>query len=110
MTSSVMWVILGMGIVTYVPRVLPLIAMHSEAIPPFLQAVLKNVPYAVLGALIFPSIFIINSGSLLKMTMPDFLFGFIGGSIAFVTAYLNWNITLVVLTSIAGLVIYHLIV
>ena len=109
MVSNLLWIIIGMGLVTYIPRLLPLIAIKSEVIPPFLQAVLKNVPFAVLGALIFPSIFIIQSGSLLKMTWDDLAFGFIGGSVAFITAYLKWNITFVVLSSIAVLVLYNLV-
>jgi len=110
MFSYVIWVVLGMGLVTYIPRMLPLVAIKANGVPPFLQGVLKNVPFAVLGALIFPAIFIINSGSLLHISWDDFLFGLIGGAVAFIASYLEWNIIFVVLSSIAVLSIYSLIV
>jgi branched-subunit amino acid transport protein len=107
--SNVFWIALGMGIVTYIPRMLPLVAIKASGVPPFLQGVLKNVPFAVLGALIFPSIFVIQSGSLLHITWNDFLFGLIGGAVAFFVSYLEWNIIFVVLSSIAVLTIYSLL-
>ncbi|MGV3487280.1 MAG: AzlD domain-containing protein [Tuberibacillus sp.] len=110
MFSSAIWAIIGMAVVTYIPRMLPLVAIKADGVPPFLQGVLKNVPYAVLGALIFPAIFIINSGSLLHITLNDFLFGLIGGAVAFITSYLEWNIIFVVLSAIAVLTVYSLIV
>ena len=110
MVSQVIWIILGMGMVTYIPRMLPLVAIKADGMPPFLQGVLKNVPFAVLGALIFPSIFIIQSGSLLHITWGDFLFGLIGGTVAFVVSYLEWNIIFVVLSAIGVLTIYSLFV
>ncbi|GGE49801.1 hypothetical protein GCM10011391_30720 [Pullulanibacillus camelliae] len=108
--SNILWIIIGMGVVTYLPRLLPMVVLKSKIIPPFVQAVLTNVPYAVLGALIIPSVFIIHTGSLLHITVNDFLFGLIGGGVAFITAFLEWNITWVVLSSIAVLVVYHLFV
>ena len=53
--------IIGMAAVTYVPRMVPLIAFESLKLPGFLERVLKNVPYAVLGALIFPGVRITSS-------------------------------------------------
>jgi len=109
MFSSVIWVILGMGVVTYIPRMLPLVAIKADGVPPFLQGVLKNVPFAVLGALIFPAIFTIQSGSLLHITWDDFFFGLIGGAMAFIASYLEWNIIFVVLSAIFVLTVYSLI-
>jgi len=108
--SQVIWVVIGMGIVTYIPRMLPLVVIKADGVPPFLQGVLKNVPFAVLGALIFPAIFTIQSGSLIHITWDDFLFGLIGGCVAFVASYLGWNIIFVVLSSIAVLTVYSLVI
>lgn len=58
MRSEIVWMIIGMGLVTYIPRMLPLAVFHRVKLPPFLQGVLKNVPYATLGALIVPGIFL----------------------------------------------------
>lgn len=46
----------GMAIVTYLPRMLPLVFLHQVSYPPFLQNMLRYMPYAILGALIFPGI------------------------------------------------------
>ncbi|WP_085521933.1 AzlD domain-containing protein [Tuberibacillus sp. Marseille-P3662] len=104
--SEFIWIVIGMGVVTYVPRMLPLTALHNTRLPKPIQAVLRNVPYAVLGALVFPNILIINAPGLLQTTPSDWLFGGIGAITAFVTAYLGWNVMFVVLTSIAVLSVY----
>lgn len=107
--TPLLWVILGMGAVTYIPRMLPLVILKEEMIPVFVQNVLKNVPFAVLGALIFPGIFFIDSGSIYHMDWTGFLFGLIGACAAFVTASYGWNIVFVVLSSIVILTVYSAI-
>lgn len=89
--------IIGMGIVTYIPRLLPFVVLNGVKMPPFLQGVLKNVPYATLGALIIPGIFFINE---------DIWFGIIGLLSAFVAAWIGANVIIVVLTAIMALSIY----
>lgn len=108
--SNLLWMIVGMGIVTYIPRMLPLVSFKHEAIPRFLQNVLRNVPFAVLGALIFPGLFIIDSGSIQHIDTSGFIFGLFGGLTAFLTAYIGWNIVLVVLSAIGVLTVYSLLV
>lgn len=51
--------VLLMALVTYLPRVLPLVLFRKEIKSTFINSFLKYVPYAVLGALTFPDI--INS-------------------------------------------------
>ncbi|MFC4322294.1 AzlD domain-containing protein [Litchfieldia salsa] len=97
MSSNIMWMIIGMGIVTYIPRMLPFVALSGMKLPAFLQGVLKNVPYATLGALIIPGIFTINE---------DIWFGIIGAAVAFAVAYMGVNVILVVLSAILGLSVY----
>jgi branched-subunit amino acid transport protein len=89
--------IIGMAVVTYIPRMLPLVFLNGIKMPPFLQGVLKNVPFATLGALIVPGIFLINE---------DIWFGVIGAVTAFVVAYLGANVIVVVLSAIVSLSIY----
>ncbi|MCK6255933.1 AzlD domain-containing protein [Fictibacillus sp. WQ 8-8] len=95
MENNLLWMIAGMGVVTYLPRVLPLVLINTNRIPPRLQRILSNVPFAILGALIFPGILHINGDSM--------WFGLLGACVAGLTAYLNWNIILVVLSSVAAL-------
>ncbi len=93
-----MWMILGMGIVTYIPRMMPFVLFGGKELPPFVQGVLKNVPYATLGALIFPGILLIKEG--------DFSFGLIGAAAAFLLAFLGANVIVVVIGAISVLSLY----
>ncbi len=97
MSSTMLLVILGMAIVTYIPRVLPLVTMNGKEMPPKVKAVLQNVPYAALGALIFPGILYIQE---------DIWFGIIGGLTAMTVAFLGANLIVVVISSITVLTLY----
>ncbi|MFI8576569.1 AzlD domain-containing protein [Rossellomorea aquimaris] len=98
MNSAIVLMIIGMAIVTYIPRMLPFLVFKGKELPPFLQGVLKNVPYAVLGALIFPSILLIQEGNL--------MFGIVGAAAAFVIAFMGANVILVVVGAISVLSLY----
>ena len=98
MKSEIIWMIIGMGLVTYIPRMLPFVLFKGKELPPFIQGVLKNVPYATLGALIFPAIIFIQQ--------DDIWYGVLGAAAAFIAAYLGANVILVVLGSIAILALY----
>lgn len=98
MKSDVLWMIIGMGLVTYIPRMLPFVLFKGKELPPFIQGVLKNVPYATLGALIFPAVFLIQKG--------DILYGVLGAATAFAAAFLGANVIIVVLSSITVLAVY----
>lgn len=101
MNSTILIMIVGMAVVTYLPRLIPFVMFQGKELPPFVQAVLKNVPYATLGALIVPGIFLINE---------DIMYGVIGMAVAFVVAYLGANVILVVISSIAALSVYSWLV
>lgn len=96
MSKEILLMIIGMGIVTYIPRMLPFLLFKGVELPPFLQGVLRNVPYATLGALIFPGILFMNE---------QIWYGVFGGVIALIVAYLGANIIVVVLSAIAFLTI-----
>lgn len=89
--------IIGMAVVTYIPRMLPFVLFRGKELPKFLQGILKNVPYATLGALIFPGILFIQE---------DIWYGLLGAAAAFVAAYLGANVIVVVIGSIAVLTVY----
>ena len=46
-----------MAIVTYIPRVLPIVVFRKEIKSKYIKSFLQYVPFAVLGALTFPDIF-----------------------------------------------------
>lgn len=94
------WMILGMAVVTYIPRAIPLTFLEGRELPASVQNVLRNIPYAVLGALIFPAIFFIQEGNI--------WFGVVGAIAAFGIAFAGANVMIVVLGSIAVLACYSL--
>ncbi len=55
MTKTLIAVFL-MALVTYIPRVLPMAVIKNKIKSRFITAFLGYVPYAVLGAMIFPDI------------------------------------------------------
>lgn len=97
MNNGIIWMIIGMGIVTYIPRMLPFVLFKGKQLPPFIQGVLRNVPYATLGALIFPGILLIQE---------DIWYGLLGAAAAFFIAWFGANVIVVVLGSIAVLTVY----
>lgn len=97
MNNHIVWMIFGMGIVTFIPRMLPFVLFKGKQLPPFIQGVLRNVPYATLGALIFPGVLLIQE---------DIWYGVIGACAAFLVAFLGANVIIVVLGSIAVLTVY----
>ncbi|MDQ0232232.1 AzlD domain-containing protein [Metabacillus malikii] len=100
MDKLVLLMIIGMGLVTYIPRMIPLVALSQLKLPVFVQNVLKNVPYATLGALIVPGIFLISD---------DVFFGIIGAIAATLIAFTGANVIVVVMGSIGTLVLYSLL-
>ncbi|HEY2422028.1 MAG TPA: AzlD domain-containing protein [Neobacillus sp.] len=100
MKAEILWMIIGMGFVTYIPRMLPFVLFKGKELPPFIQGVLKNVPYATLGALIFPAILLMQKG--------DIWYGLIGAGSAFSIAFFGANVIIVVLGSIIVLAAYSI--
>ncbi|WP_163101671.1 AzlD domain-containing protein [Peribacillus alkalitolerans] len=96
-SKMILLLIILMGFVTYIPRMLPFVLFKGKELPPFIQGVLKNIPYATLGALIFPGILLFSD---------DLVFGMIGALAAFAFAFLGMNVIVVVLGSIAVLSAY----
>jgi branched-subunit amino acid transport protein len=54
--QKVVWVILGMGIVTYVPRWFPLVLLSRRNLPQWLVEWLDLIPAAILSALLLPEL------------------------------------------------------
>ena len=52
--SSLLLLVLLMAVVTYIPRLIPLVFIRVDNIPKKLRTFLSYIPYAVLGALIIP--------------------------------------------------------
>jgi branched-subunit amino acid transport protein len=65
--------IIGMGIVTYIPRWLPLIWLSGRKLPPVFVQWLGFVPASILSALVLPSIFLDPSTGSVALNSPEFL-------------------------------------
>jgi len=96
------WMLFGMALVTYIPRMIPLTWLDGKELPPFVTGILRNIPYAVLGALIFPAILFVQEG--------NFLFGIIGAATAFLIAIVGGGVMSVVLGTIGVLAVYSLFI
>ncbi len=79
--------------VTMVPRIIPAFIVDKLQFHDWVNRWLSAIPYAALGALIFPGIMSV------KADQPHL--GLFGGVVAIVLAYLGVHIILVVIAAIA---------
>jgi branched-subunit amino acid transport protein len=61
--EKILITILGMGAVTYLPRLLPVLLLSSKKLPPLVETWLRYVPVAVLSAMLLPAL-AVNDGAL----------------------------------------------
>ena len=54
--KTILLTIIGMAVVTYLPRLLPMWALSSRQLPSQLVAWLQHVPVAVLSAMLVPAL------------------------------------------------------
>jgi len=97
---NILFLILGMAAVTYIPRLLPALFLDRVKFPDWFRKWLNSIPYAALGALIFPGVILVEKdqpllGLAVEKDQP--LLGLAGGLTAFILAFLNlhagdgWN-------------------
>lgn len=60
--KAILITILGMGAVTYLPRLVPILLLSTKKLPPLVVAWLRYVPVAVLSAMLLPSLVISDGG------------------------------------------------
>jgi branched-subunit amino acid transport protein len=87
------WLLAGMFLVTYLPRLIPFLFARQIKLPAWVQRWLKFFPYAALGALIFPGILTAVPGR------PGLAAG--AGVLAVICALFIRNITVIVVLAIA---------
>ena len=61
--NTIFITIIGMGVVTYLPRLLPVLLLSSKKLPPLVIAWLRFIPVAVLAAMLLPSL-VVNDAQL----------------------------------------------
>ena len=87
--------VLLMAIVTYIIRVIPLAICRSKIKSKFIKSFLYYIPFAVLGAMTFPSILFSTS---------NIYFSIIGTVIALILAYFEKGLLTVAMSAV--LVVY----
>lgn len=96
------YLVVAMALVTFIPRMLPLVMLQNVTLPNYINRFMQFIPYAALGALIFPGV--------LHSTGSDQLEPAIVGCIMSITlAYFRCNLIIVVIGGITGAFIMNMI-
>ncbi len=95
------FIIAGMALATMIPRMIPAAIIHKMNFRPWVHRFLQAIPFAALGALIFPGILYVFED---RPTI-----GLIGGFVAVVCAFVGLHLIFIVLFSIAAVYITSLI-
>ena len=80
MRQETLLVVLGMAVVTFIPRFLPMALLTKWKIPEKIRRGLEFIPVAVLSAIVFPILFFNGDGEIgiqpryLLTAIPVFLF------------------------------------
>lgn len=93
-------VVVAMAIVTYLPRMLPMTFLNRLRLPPFVRRMFQFMPFAVLGALIFPGVLHSTGTPASAVT---------GAAAAVLLALMRANLFVVVLGSIAAVYVAELL-
>lgn len=86
-------IIIGMAIVTALPRIIPAMLVDKFVFKDWVNRWLQAIPYAALGALIFPGI--------IRVSSEEPHVGIIGAIVAIILAYIGLNVVIVILGAIA---------
>lgn len=99
--TKIFLMILGMGMVTYLPRLLPAWLLRGRQMPDFVVSWLKYIPVAILAALLFPSL-VIQDGRMNLSTQNLYLWA------AIPAIFTAWKTKNMFATVIVGMVIVAL--
>lgn len=69
MEQKILLIIIGMSLVTYLPRALPLVVLSKFELPPLFRRWLQFIPIAVLSALLAPAV--LMSGNRLAISLDN---------------------------------------
>jgi len=94
-------IIIGMALVTYIPRMFPLVILSDLELTAFWRRFLYYIPPAALSALIFPGILGATDSSITAV---------IGGIVAAIMAYLKFNLLTIVLSAIAAVFLFQYLI
>ena len=92
-STKILLLILGMAVVTYLPRALPIFLSGKLHFHGKVEKFLKLMPYTAMSALIFPGVFTVDGA--------NSVIGIAGGAVAGLLACLRCPVMVCVLAAIA---------
>lgn len=92
--NKIIILILGMALVTFIPRAIPAVLADKMHFGPKTEKFLKLIPYTAMAALIFPGVLTVDSSN------P--VIGIAGGLVAAVLAWRRCPVMVCVLAAIAA--------
>lgn len=96
----IFWLIVGMAIVTYIPRMVPALFMSNTEINPAFEKFLLFIPCTAMTALIFPGVLSVDGNC--------FWIGLLGCITAILLSWMKMPLTIVILGAVlADIVIYY---
>lgn len=101
-SSKAAVLILGLAIVTFIPRVIPALLMDRMSFGPKTEKFLRLIPYTALAALIFPGVLSVDS------SMP--IIGIVGVLVAALLAWRKQPVMVCVPAAIAAVFILYLFI
>lgn len=93
--------IFAMALVTYIPRMIPMLLLNGVKLPTRLKTFLDFIPFAALGALIFPGVL---------SSTGDTISAVCGLVVAIALSLAKLNIMIVVTGGIAAVYLYQLFI
>jgi len=100
MKTDLWLIIIGMGIVTYLPKFIPFLTLKNKKLPEIIKRFLQYVIFAILGSLIFPGI----------LTSTNNVYSAVaGGLCAIILSLFGVNITFIILGAISTVYIIQYI-
>ncbi len=93
-STNIVILILGMAVVTFIPRAIPAVLVDRMHFGPKTEKFLKLIPYTAMAALIFPGVLTVDSAN------P--VIGIVGGLVAAVLAWCKCPVMVCVLAAIAA--------
>ena len=100
MNPYIIALILGMAIVTYIPRALPAVLIDKMNFSPKVEKFLSLIPYTAMAALIFPGVLSVHAGHISV--------GIVGAVVAAVLAWRKFPIAVIVIGAIAADMVLYL--
>ena len=101
MINRYLILIIGMSLVTIIPRILPLI-FHQLKLPKMIEIWIKGIPYAALAALTIPGVF--------KLDPSNIYVGIIGFSFAVGASLLKLPLYITVFVSVLAVYLFYLVI